>query len=339
MTNDQQETMQSQATATATLPTDLLGCVVSFCDGKTISTFLSIAVASDEHRPRLPAVIAAVLNRRLRAFVDCLSKMPSYMPRLMSPFVSEYASTIQQDCPASWILAVRYLSSRLAVLDYFEDAFKQSGRCGATHEWLVWSGSIHLIHSSKESGNHARFGYSESDRVESVVQVDVTSPCWYPGLTRKWSLGMQQCNVYASDYCRAFAPGGQYAPTPRSATHVARMTPIGKVNAECMDCFNKQKNRRSFANPLDHDLLNERILDRLFLVSPHDADHVSSSRMPWATGNVKACLHSVRTCPSSTLFGFWTDMASTDRMRSMTEFTADILELQQNRDRLTRNCV
>lgn len=322
--------MQSQAI----LPTDLLGCVFSFCDGKTISTFLSIAVASDEHRPKITTIIAAVLNQRFLAFVDCLSTMPNYMPRLMSPFVTEYASTIQQDCPTSMILAVKFLSSRLAVLDYFDDAFKHRGQCGATHEWLVWSGNICLIHSSKESLPH----YSDSDRVESVVQVKVTSPCWYPSLTHKWSRGMQQCNVYASDFCRSYNGGGQH--TRGSPTHVVRMTPIGNtVNAECIDRFNKKKKCRDFANPLDRDLLDELILNRLFLASPHDADHMSSTRMSWATGSMKASLHSAGTCPSSTLFGFWTDMASTDRMRSMTEFTADILVLQQNHDRLTRICV
>lgn len=336
--NVQQETTELLSQSQASLPTDLLGCVVSFCDGKTISTFLSIAVASDEHRPRVPDVIADVLNRRLAAFVDCLSRMQRYAPRLMSRFVSEYTCTIQQDCPASWILAVRYLSSHLAVLDYFEDAFKHSKQCGGTHEWLVWSGNICLIHSSKESRSprDAILEYSESDKVESVVQVNVTSPCWYPGLAHKWSLGMQQCNVYASDYCRLYDTGGQ--DTPVSPTHVARMTPIGAVNAECIDRFNKQKRSHDFANPLNRDVLNELILDSLFLASPHDADHVSS-RMSWATGNMKASLYSARTCPSSTLFGFWTDMTVTDRMRSRREFTDDILELQQNRDRLTRICV
>jgi hypothetical protein len=83
-----------------------------------------------------------------------------------------------------------------------------------------------------------------------------------------------------------------------------------------------------FANPLDSDLLPQLILDRLFLVSPpRDADRITS-RMSWAAGSMKTSLHSARTCPSDSLFCFWTDMMPMDRMRSMTEFMADILELQ-----------
>jgi hypothetical protein len=113
------------------------------------------------------------------------------------------------------------------------------------------------------------------------------------------------------------------------------VTPNGDVYAECIDQFNKQKRSGDFANPLDGDLLPHLILDRLFLASPQDADRIAS-RMSWAVGNMKTSLHSTRACPSDSLFGFWTDMTSTDRMRSMDEFTADILELQQNLDRLSR---
>lgn len=317
--------MRSQAI----LPTDLIGCVLIFCDGKTISTFLSTAVTCDQHRLKIPILIAAIMNQRLVAFVDCLSGTPSYMPRLMSPFVSEFASTIQQDCPASWNHAVSFLSSRLAVLDYFEDALKNREQRGGTYEWLVWCGKIRLIHSIQESRSIAH--YSELDRVESDVQVMITSPCWYPGLAHKWSRGMQQCNVYASDFCRRYNQGGQHNPNP--PTHVARVTPSGHLDAEYMNQFNKQKRSGDFANPLDSDVLPQLILDRLFLTSPQDADRIAS-RMSWAAGNMKTSLHSARTCPSDSLFGFWTDMTPTDRMRSMTEFTADILELQRNRDRV-----
>lgn len=319
--------MQSQAI----LPTEVFGCVLSFCDGKTISTFLSAAVTSNDHRPKIPIMIATIMNQRLLAFVDCLSGTPTYMPRLMSPFVSEYASSIQQDCPASWTHAVNFLSSRLAVLDYFEDALKHREQRDGAYEWLVWCGKIRLIHSMQESRSIAH--YSELDLVESDVQVMVTSPCWYPGLAHKWSRGMQQCNVYASDFCRRYNQGGQHNPNP--PTHVARVTPNGSFYAEYIDQFNKQKRSGDFANPLDSDLLPQLILDRLFLVSPRDADRITS-RMSWAAGSMKTSLHSARTCPSDSLFCFWTDMMPTDRMRSMTEFTADILELQRNRDRLSR---
>ena len=322
--------MQSQAM----LPTDLLECVLSFCDGKTISTFLSAAVTSNGHRPKIPIMIARITSQRLLAFVDCLSAMPSYMPRLMSPFVSQYASSIQQDCPASWTHAVTFLSSRLAVLDYFEDSLKHREQYGGAYEWLVWCGEIRLIHSMQESRSIAH--YSELDRVESDVQVMVTSPCWYPGLAHKWSRGMQQCNVYASDFCRRYNQGGQHNLNP--PTHVARVTPNGRFDAKYIDQFNKQKRSGDHANPLDSDLLHQLILDSLFLVSPQDADRIAS-RMSWAAGSMKTSLHSARTCPSDSLFFFWSDMMHTDRMRSMTEFTADILELQRNRDRLIQICV
>lgn len=330
MKSTEGSTRQDQAVAT--FPTDLLGCALGFCDGKTISTVLSTAVASNALREKALVMTAAVLKERLALFQMYLLKTPNYMPCLMSPFLAEYLSTIQDECPFhSWQLALRYLSSRLAVLDYFEDAVRYRAQCSGAHEWLVWCGELQLVHYKNESQSIAYF--DQSEKIQQTVQVIVTSPCWFPGIVHKWSQGMRQCSVYASDFARRYVRGGHVGINP--PTHVARFTPIGRDNASSIYRFNREKRVGDYANPLSPDLLENLILHRLFLAGAQEADRISS-RMTCGAGNVKASLCSARTCPNDSLFGFWTDMTQNDRMRNHAEFTADILGTQQMRDRLSQ---
>ena len=313
---------QHQTQFPVTFPLEIIGTILSFCTGKTISTFLVTAVASIEQRPKLLFIITSLIKQRLLHFSEYLDRTPNYMPCLMSPYVKDYVLKQEENYEYMSTNTVRSLSTRLAVLDYLEEPKLTRG---IAYEWPVWCGIISLTYQKDESSSTVHS--SESDQVTCQVHVVIHSPCWYPALVDKWKRGMAQCHAFRSDISR------HYTGPP---THVARMTPVSAIDAQHIQTFLQYMRQGDDANPVDGDQFQDLVFNQLFLTSPHEAYMKDPTYLSLNSGNVKAFLHGARTCGDDLLFAFWTDMTSTDRMRSCGDFSNDILQLQRNRAHLDK---
>lgn len=322
--------------APPSFPIELIGTILSYCDSKTIASFLMTAGASHSQRSKFVDVLAVLTKERFISYSEYLERTPNFMPCLMSPFVKEYATGMDIQCPSdtNTLEAVEFLSSRLCVLDYFEQAVtkcRQQQPCHfGPHEWMVWCGTISLTRKKNENDLDTH----HQNMMSRWVDVVITSPNWYPGLISKWERGMQQCHSFGSDISRGHATGGQHESRP--PTHLVRIAGVCPHDSNLLSTFNKYKRRGDFVNPMDQNVMNDLILKKLFIASPHDVYMMGERLMSMRFGNVRAAINGIwpRKTGCDELFGFWTDMCMTDRIRSHEDFTNDVLRLQQKRAHL-----
>lgn len=337
---------------TPSLPMDIMGNILSYCHAKTIHTFLFTAIASHKERSKVLQVVRSVLQQRFLLVSKYLDRIPNYMPRLMSPYITQYATVLSHehlsDLPIAIIPAdaVSFLSSRVAVLYYFEQAQETQTIHDGAHEWLAWTGTLELTYIKGEVKANTR--YRAQSKVVRRVNVEMTSPCWYPSLISKWNTTMQQNNgSFGTDFSRQYRAGNQHG--RNHWTHVARILQLSKhgggAQEQILVEFNRNRRHGDYANPN-----RERPQDahgsliRPFLTSPRDAYNsklVYSSTI-CSSGNVKASIVGpttttrTLTCDAA-LFAFWHDMDQMDRERSFDDFTNDVVQMLSKRLHMTRN--
>lgn len=330
---------------TPSLPMDIMGNILSYCHAKTIHTFLFTAIASNKERSKVLQVVRSVLQQRFLLVSNYLNRIPNYMPCLMSPYITQYATVLSHEhfydlliiIPAD---AVSFLSSRVAVLYYFEQAQETQTIHNGAHEWLVWTGTLELTYIKGEVKANTR--YRAQSKVVRRVKVEMTSPCWYPSLISKWNTSMQQNNnSFGTDFSRQYRAGNQHGRDHWTHYVATRILPLSsKSGAQILVEFNRNRRHGDYANPNHERHQAHGSSIRPFLMSPRDAynSKLVYSSTTSSLGNVKASIAGPMTLTSdASLFGFWHDMDQMDRERSFDDFTNDVVQMLSERLHMTRN--
>jgi hypothetical protein len=155
------------------LPEELLPHIIgSFCTGKSISTLLLATLSCPHHGDVMRSSVRQVLRERIVLVIDRAAFLPSSLRihRFLQELILGHDDAGGSGQEGELHL-LRYLSTRLAVVDYFEHGLNAT-RKGEPIQFPVWTGTLNIAHySSLGDWGHP-----------AGVQVQLATPFWNPNL-------------------------------------------------------------------------------------------------------------------------------------------------------------